>query len=533
MKLPPIFSNRQVSAVFLTAVGLELFYLVANIFVLGGDSFIYNLNSFLVSPLAIITSIQAARLWRQMKNGRQSRLLWGGLFLGWLCWAVAESLWAGYSLAGQDPYPSWADFFFLIGYLPMSIGFVSRMISLPKRMVRSQQLLVWVISLLIISATTFFILLPILQEYDPELLLESLLGLFYPLADLLLLLLVLNLLFTYGPGDYGLAWRLILFGFMTVTIADLFFAYADWNGLYYPDSEANLLSTVAVDVLYSASYVLWTLGIYVLHILLREHHIFKIDFQPQLITNTHILLFTDRNGNVIEASRNYDRLSLLEKPEGKHLKEALSLSDQQQNVIFHKFQTEKKLTDLPLCIRNRFGQERDGWLCGLAIMDSPHEQAGAIFLLRIFLNADADQELSEYQRSMVPFLLEQCGSSEENSIQGLYLDYYLAYLKSLFNLVLREGGAAMSQAFLDELQAKAQENGWQLYFNPKTILEANMESAKLGEALVALVESAKKFVSRLTDTGLVETEMQRVHEQFDEIVHRTVSDLRKTSVSGD
>ena len=59
-----------------------------------------------------------------------------------------------------------------------------------------------------------------------------------------------NLLFTYGPGAYGLAWRLILMGFVTVTIADLFFSYADWNGLYYPDSQANLLSTVAVDMLY-------------------------------------------------------------------------------------------------------------------------------------------------------------------------------------------------------------------------------------------------------------------------------------------
>jgi hypothetical protein len=75
-------------------------------------------------------------------------------------------------------------------------------------------------------ATFTYIFIPILQSYNPERFLESILGFFYPLADLFLLLLVLRILFTFGPGNYGMAWRLILIGFITVTISDSFFSYA-------------------------------------------------------------------------------------------------------------------------------------------------------------------------------------------------------------------------------------------------------------------------------------------------------------------
>ncbi|HEU0296328.1 MAG TPA: hypothetical protein VFR47_26560 [Anaerolineales bacterium] len=507
--------------------------LIVNILVVGGDEFVYNLNSFLVSPLAIITSLMATLLWRQMKSGMQSRLLWAGLFIGWICWAVAETLWAGYSLTGQDPYPSWADFFFLIAYIPLSIGLISRIIGLPKRPEKSQQLMIWAVSLIVVTVATFFILIPIVQEYDPELWFEGLLSLFYPLADLILLLLVLNLLFTYGPGDYGLGWRLILVGFVTVIVSDLFFAYADWNGLYYPDSKANLFSTVGVDALYNASYGLWTLGTYALHILLREHRPFQMNFQPRLTTNAHVFLYTNRNETITEVSHNYQRLFPLKNPNGRPLAEALGISNHEQNNIHAKIIVNKKLTDYKILLKDPSGELHDGWLCGLPMSDPSGEYFGAILVLRTFLVGDPDEELSEYQKSMVPYVLEHSNSDENNSIRMLFLDYYLAYIKSLFNLAIREGGAAMSQTLLDELQVQAQQNGWRLRFNPQTILDGDSESpATLGAALAALVEGAKQFTSRLTDAITVEAELQKVHSQFSESAHQTVSRLRQTTRNG-
>lgn len=169
MTLPALFSNGRFRTVVAVIVILEALYVIINIFVLGGDEFVFKLNSFMVSPLAALTAILATHLWRQMKSGAQSRILWGGLFLGWLCWAIAESLWAAYSLAGEDPYPSWADLFFLAGYVPLSFGFISRLRRLPRKPEITHQLVIWLISLFVISVTTFFILIPIIQEYDPAL----------------------------------------------------------------------------------------------------------------------------------------------------------------------------------------------------------------------------------------------------------------------------------------------------------------------------------------------------------------------------
>ena len=127
MILPKIFSNRQLQTVTVITGMLVLFYFLINLLVIGGDTFVYQLNTFLVSPLSILTSGMALLLWRQMKAGAQSQYIWGGLLIGWIFWMVAELLWAFYLLKGQDPYPSLADLFFLLGYVPMSIGFLIRM----------------------------------------------------------------------------------------------------------------------------------------------------------------------------------------------------------------------------------------------------------------------------------------------------------------------------------------------------------------------------------------------------------------------
>ena len=58
-----------------------------------------------------------------MNTGRTNRLLWGGLLAGWALWVIAEILWVVYGNLYQEiPYPSPADFFWLIGYVPMGYG---------------------------------------------------------------------------------------------------------------------------------------------------------------------------------------------------------------------------------------------------------------------------------------------------------------------------------------------------------------------------------------------------------------------------
>jgi len=523
MKSSRDFPHQRFQTEFVIGAVLGLFYLIVNILVIGGDEFVFNLNSFLVSPLAILTVVSAAMLWRQMKVGAQNRILWGGVLLGWGFWMVAETLWAGYSILGQDPYPSPADFFFLAGYIPFSIGFLSRLWNLPVKPEKFQRVIYGAVSLVVILATTIFVFIPIVQSYDPQRSVESLLSLFYPLADLFLLLLVLRILFTYGAGDYGVGWRVILFGFITVTISDLVFSYADWNGLYYPDSRATFISTIGVDWFYNISYMLWALGIYILRILLSEHEILKINFQPALVPNAFILLFTDKYQQLVEVSQNYYRLFPLKDVKQRSLAETLGITDQEENRIYKELLAHNKFREQLVRATGLSGKQ-DVWLSGLTIITHPNEYSGAVLLLRMFTEYDdINDRLSDNHKSLITNLLRKTENHAENEIRQFLWDYYVAYLKSLFNFAFHEGGAGMSQLLLDELQETSRRNGWGLSFNPQTIVDNGfiLNPDIPLEAPSVLLEAAKGFASHLTDAAIVDAVMQEARSQFSEAVHRT------------
>lgn len=528
MILPKIFSNRQLQTVTVITGMLVLFYFLINLLVIGGDTFVYQLNAFLVSPLSILTSGMALLLWRQMKAGAQSQYIWGGLLLGWICWMVAELLWAFYSLKGQDPYPSLADLFFLLGYIPLSIGFLSRIRNLPKRPDKFQYGVMGSLSVIAGFAAFTYVLVPILQSFDPERILESVLSLFYPLADLFLLLVVLRIFFTFGSGNYGMAWRLILIGFITVTISDLFFSYADWNGLYYPDSKATMLSTIGVDWLYNLSYLLWAFGMYVLRVLLGEHEIRRINFQPPLVPNTYVLIFTDKDGRVSGVSPNYYRLFPAKDILRKTVTELLGISKQAEDRIQTQFRTNKKLHEENLWITGTSGIAYDARISGLAIMPSPTQYDGALILLRLYAeDGEINSELSAYHLSLVANILSRVDHSEKMEIGRFCYDYYLTLILSLYNLVLQEGGTPMSQSFLDELQMVSKANGWGLTFEPQMNWSDN-PNAHLelsNPAWRILLETAKKFTAQLTDTERVNACIQEAHTQLNEAVLKTASRL--------
>jgi hypothetical protein len=531
MNLPDIFTNRQIRAAVIFAGILALLNLIINVLVLGGDAFVQRLNSNMVSPLSILTAAMAVLLWRQMGTGTQNRLQWGSLLIGWLLWAVAELLWAAYSYLGQNPYPSWADLFFVIGYIPISFGFLSRIRTLPKNRKRkiSELLITWGIPLILLLAIVYFVLPPIIQDFDLQRLLESILNLFYPLADLFLFVLVLNLLPAYGSGEYGASWKLILAGFITMTVSDLFYSYASWNGLYYPELKATWMSTLLVDGLYNLSYMQWALGMYLLYIQLRQYHPFKISVQQTLVPNAHILIVTKKDETVIDVSQNYHHLYTVDDVKGKSLGEVLELTKGQEDVFHEKLVRAHRLIDEPIQIKDRSGNSYAGWLCGIAVTSPQGDYSGGNLLVRLLVEEDEfDRGLSAYQKSMVLHVLKNCDIDESADIKQVLLDYYLAYIKALFNLTFREGGAPLSQQLLDELQSIARKKGWQLKFNPQLLLDGGSESPEvLKAALPLLLDTSKKFTTQISDSVIVEAQIRSVDSQISEATHKRVRQYEK------
>lgn len=527
MKLPRIFSNHQFRWVAVAVAVAILAFVFINIFVVGGDLFLFTFNSSLNSPLAIIITIAAISVWRLMKREETNRLLWLGIMTGWALWALAETVWSGYSILEQDvPYPSLADLFWIIGYIPLGIGLSTRIRTMPVRPNRVQNVMIWTVSAVTILVTLFLIFIPILQSFDPQRLIESILNFLYPLADVFLVIIILRLLFTYEEGDYGFGWRLLAIGFVTMTVADLVFAYATWNEIYYPDMQANIISRLGADVPYTVSYLLWFLGIFALRVLLKEERPAEPAARVRVVrTYGHILVYTRQDDIVIDVSPNYAHFFETASAKGKTLAEALTISEQESQAILEKLHTEGKVVDLPLQIRDSSGALHDIRMSGLAIRDPQKAYSGSNLLLRMRVaDASFDDPLNQESRSMARYLLVQSGSSYQAEIGQFLSDYYLSYIKSLLDMAAHQGGTAASQAFLDRLDGTAKKHNWPLEFNPSTVLDsADYPLEVLREALPVLLETAKQFVSDITGPAVVRARMQEVDSQFSPSVHRDVA----------
>lgn len=525
MDLPDIFADRQFKRAAIAVAALTLILLIINIFHIGEDAFIYTFNSFPDAPLAIIVTISAASIWRLMSTEDQRRRLWGGLLAGWALWALAEFTWSFYAILGQEvPYPSLADLFWVVGYIPMTIGLLVSVRTIPTRPTPSQKRIIWGVSAATVVIASIFVFIPIIRDFDPQQLLVSALNLIYPLGDLLLLSIVWRLFFVYEKGDYGFAWRLLIGGFMLTTFSDLVFTYAVWQDLYYPEMKATVLSRLVIDFTYTASYLVWFLGIYALRILLREQRPVKSSIQSKRVPlYGHILIYLANDNTVITTSLNFGRFFGKNAEQGKTLAEVSTISKQDERIILEKLQTEGRVTDLPIQTRDHNAVSHTITLCGVATRNPQGQYSGANILLRIPVEDNAfDQALSQYNRSMARHVLRESGSSYDTEIKAFLLDYHLAHIKVLLKLVSREGGRPMSQALLDKLLETAKQHGWPMQFDLQTVLEGDYPLHTLQEALPILLETAKQFACGVTDPQTVEASMQTLNGQFGEAVQQEV-----------
>lgn len=523
-----ILSLPQFKRVAIIAGLFSLVYLVICLFVIGGDDFVLAFINFSTIPLAIATTLFALSLWNMVKTSSISRTLSINLFIAWLLWTIAEILWAFYDSQGQEvPYPSPADIFWLIGYLPIWIALYLRIYELPVRLKQNQKTIYGAVSLVTVLLVFIFVLVPIIENNDPSRWLENTLNIIYPLADLATLLFALRIAMVYRGGDYGLSWNLIIAGFIVNTASNLLFSYANSFDLYYPENKVDMLSSILIDAPYNFSYVLWLLGFYALRLTMSRQRPVETFVKPDLIPNTHILIFTKNDNTVIQTSNNFWGIFEAENVEGKRSTELLQIPEEEARFIHDKIQQEGKIADYPIRVKDRTGVEREAFISGIAITSSRKDYSGCILMLRLLVETDysLDNSLTQYQKLMVRHLQQTSGSREEAEIETLLFDYHLAYLAPLQNLVFQAGGTQLGMVFLENLKNQP-DHQWQLQFNDQTLLSrADYPLDVLRKELPLLLETAKKLAAQLTDPQLVEAEMQTITAQIDNLVHQNVAYL--------
>lgn len=514
---------KQIVVSFLVVV-----YIAINVFRVGGDTFVLNLNNNIVHPLAIGITLLALVLSRQIVGRSRNRLLWWGLTIGWALWTVAQLYWAIAAIISQEiPYPSWADFFWLVGYIPMYIALWERLRSLPQTASSPQRVALWISTLFIVICTVWFVLIPIVQNNDPSAILESALNILYPLMDVVLLIMVLRIFFIYQPGNYGRAWSWLSAGFILMSLSDLIFSYATTANLYYPDGQANLLSTIGVDVPYNVSFLLWLIGLFILQSIQRSHHAIENIHTPlTLVPNTHLLVFTKGDDTVMDVSMNYERVFSLNMVKGKTIQEGLGISAGDADTILNDSKTNKIFKEREFLVNTRLGQEQ-AWISGIVIFNPQGEYSGVYLLLRMLAkDYSLDKLLTDHEKAMANSILSKTGTKqkEEEEIKQLLANYYRAFLQPLYNLVFAEGGSIMADAFLTELQSVSNQHEWRTGIQPDNILDVSALSlSETQEALPILLETAKRLVIEETDESSVNMITQDVRSKFDEFTLGNVS----------
>lgn len=193
---------------------------------------ISDIVSAVVSLTAALVLLRAAK--RSITSSRALFLAWGFIALGQFATALGDLIWAVLEIQmGISPYPSIADIFYLAFYPLFLIG----VFSIPRERFSRKE---WIkkgldLGIIMIASILFFwnfLIAPAaaLGLHDPVLL--RILGLAYPIADLLMLWGLLSLLYDRSSFEYRLPVLLLAIAMTIMIFTDSIFSAQSLAGTY-------------------------------------------------------------------------------------------------------------------------------------------------------------------------------------------------------------------------------------------------------------------------------------------------------------
>ena len=224
----------------------------------GGEGVLTVVSDFLPVACAAAACIMLAGATRAFTVFDQTKAAWlllclgiGLFFLGETSYAVQEVF---LGLDMDELYPSISDLFWGLGYLPLLAGLLVLMIGYLKAGFPMGSFLKYLLAGLAVLALGVFLIVTLFAPILADETLSGMLGfiyLFYPLADLVLLIPALLLILVtanLGRGMLARPWLFVAAGFVLMGIADIAYSSLDWQGLYGPGHP--------IDIAWNASYLL-------------------------------------------------------------------------------------------------------------------------------------------------------------------------------------------------------------------------------------------------------------------------------------
>lgn len=245
--------------IFITIINFILYYtgLKESIILYGSN--ILPIVCSLTSTIILYFTV------RKFKKFDYIKLAWVMIFMGIILYFLGESIYAileiGFHVDMNETYPSVADYFWSIGYIPlftgvivMYTGYKKSGFSLGIKWVYIGIISVFIIILFIVIK---LLLWPIIIDTETTFL-AKFFYLFYPLADILLIFPTFILIYItslFGKGCISKPWKYLSLGFLSFTFADLIYSYLVWQDLYGINNM--------IDIAWNFGYLLFGLaGLY-------------------------------------------------------------------------------------------------------------------------------------------------------------------------------------------------------------------------------------------------------------------------------
>ncbi len=518
MNLTSIFTQKTFSRVAWGAVIIALLFSAISIFAIGGDDLVISLGDILPIPLSILTTLAAYFLWRTYSPGTASRKLWTWLLLGWGLWAIGEILYVVYAFITDDiPYPSVADFAYILGTTILVIGLFIRLNQQLRKLTTVQEIIFWLILIGSVVGVYTLVLAPILADYAETGLLETFINVFYPVTDLIMFVIGVRLVFDYTERHVSsFGWVLVVIGFMLVTVADLVYTYSYYYGLYFPDGKVNLLSTLGSSIPYTLAYFLWVLGLYRLQIKETGVEAEQTIAQPACVENTHIVFFVNRDLLVDEVSANAWVLQTGGLPPGSDMVKMLGLKSEDRQAIIGALTRDGVVTDMPLDIRNMRNELVSAKLNGLRLLDPQRNIIGALLVVRVLSSTnDMDAKLSEYQVSIAKQVKRKSGSNEDKLACKFLAEYTYPLIKHYQQMAFHHGGPQQGLVFIENLNQKAEAENWGVKVTESGIAYSETtEPQTLVARLNQLKGAAEEQLRRMTDEKTITAGAAALNSHF-------------------
>jgi hypothetical protein len=226
--------------VYWVAPGTDGGFILRNVFYLGAPAIAIAAGAYAVWSYGIPNS-----------HATSLSLIVTGLGL----WFVGEVIFFSFAVRHIDPFPSSADVFYILGYIPMAIGFIRESRS-DFSGVRKRDLFFFFALLLVLCVVTATV--SIFGAYDPsEDVLSNTILIGYGMADLFLIATLLPILIfvsKHTGGSISRPWRLLFMGVTAILAADLL--YSLLHELY----DVNDVGVLRIDIVWIVGYLMLAAG---------------------------------------------------------------------------------------------------------------------------------------------------------------------------------------------------------------------------------------------------------------------------------